>query len=425
MSSQISNNQKLLIISYNEGKQEFIDADLVEIKNKITDSSPDYIIICTQQSKIYAIETKAKHMSYLLRESFKNIYTEIYKKNSSLIGSTIIQQSCLRISIYRKNNIEPHFILNNKKDSKLRSNIIGQTAIATTNNQAMYLECSINNKKIIILNTELLALDSINFGESRRELEFLSLIKEFELHKKYQEGYNIIMCGSLNFRLQNMYKIINNSFRLDLYNTFKLSINDNMKKADKQNAVQKNTNKKIIEKNQLKIYLEQLMKELKNNKLELSSSVPKNIFTKLFTINTMYLNLFNQFSKSIETIGFHQNCGFSKGNNTRGSTIINTMKNAMSTSSSSTLGLFTGLIKGALTVSLQKAILPIKTQETVDKEQIIKMKKAFKLPAMCDKIIFALQEENDNRLLYIDKSFVVLDQPTKSNRRIICMEFNI
>ena len=53
------------------------------------------------------------------------------------------------------------------------------------------------------------------------------------------------------------------------------------------------------------------------------------------------------------------------------------------------------------------------------------MKKAFKLPAMCDKIIFALQEENDNRLLYIDKSFVVLDQPTKSNRRIICMEFNI
>ena len=423
MSSQNFINQKLLIISYNEGKQEFIDTDLVEIENKITQSSPNYIIICTQQSKIYAIKGREQHMSYLLGKSLKkkNIfkYTEIYKKNSSLIGSTIIEYSCLRISIYQK--INKDLMITNK----LRSNIIGQTAILTTNNQAMYLECSINKKKIIILNTELLALDSINFGESRRELEFLSLIKEFELHKKYQEGYNIIMCGSLNFRLQNMYKIINNSFRLDLYNTFKLSINDNMKKADKQNAVQKNTNKKIIEKNQLKIYLEQLMKELKNNKLELSSSVPKNIFTKLFTINTMYLNLFNQFSKSIETIGFHQNCGFSKGNNTRGSTIINTMKNAMSTSSSSTLGLFTGLIKGALTVSLQKAILPIKTQETVDKEQIIKMKKAFKLPAMCDKIIFALQEENDNRLLYIDKSFVVLDQPTKSNRRIICMEFNI
>jgi hypothetical protein len=358
--------------------------------------------MCTQQSKIYSIETRQKHLSYLLSERI--YYFKIYEKSSFLTSSTK-EGSCLRITFFYKRGVAQKYALNKKKSSKLRSNIIGQTSIATTNNQAMYLDLTINSRKIIILNTELLAPDSINFGESKRELEFLSLIKEFELHKKYNEGYNIIICGSLNFRLKNMYKIINNSFRLDLYNTF-------------QNSIQQNSINQKIQKNQLKIYLNQLIKELQDNKGALTASVSKNEFTKLFEINTMYLNLFLKFSNSIKTVGFHQNCGFSNGNNTRKDYASNIVKNAMSKSGSSVLGIFSGLIKGTFTAAVEKTF--------ASSEKIItKMKKEFKLPAMCDKIIFALQDNNEKKISYIDKSFEVLSEPIKSNRRIICIEFNM
>lgn len=406
MSSIKNSSQKLLIISYNEGKQEFNNNDLTEIINEIKQSLSDYIIICTQQSKIYVREQKQQHMSYLLGESLKQHYIEIYKKNSSLLSSTI-EGSCLRMSIYQNKNIKEKEILNIK--SKLRSNIIGQASIATTNNQAMYLELTINSRKIIILNTELLTLDSINFGESRRELEFLSLVKEFELHKKYNEKYNIIICGSLNFRLKNMYKIINNSLRVNLFNIF-------------QNSIQENSNNQKIQKNQLKIYLNQLIEELNHNQTKSTKSDPNITIIKLYDINTMYSNLFKKFSESIITVGFHKNCGFPEGNNKRQQLIINSSKKATRESGSSAIGVFIPMISAIKNISI--ALISNQVLGTGQKD-IDRAKKNFKLPAMCDKIIFALQDDIKKNISYIDKSFKVLDKPTKSNRRIICATFII
>jgi predicted nucleic acid-binding protein len=446
-------NNKLLLISYNEGEQDFYNrdntkfgkydytqiiqgGDLKNIKNMITEKLPDIIFICTQKSKSQVVialpgssltgSNSTKHFPHVLgKYLIANGYKNIYKKDASFIIRGVTQNNNVRTRIYQKINTSASLQLSLGKN-KLSSNTIGQLSTLTVNRQAIYNELVINDKKLIVVNTELSSSDSVNFGESDRRKEFLSLVKEFELHKRYDEGYNIIFCGSLNFRLKNMYKIINNQSRIDLYN---------MIHGDLKQKI--NEKKELVEANQLKLYMNNIVKELKLNSKQInpqtSNSAP-DILGKLKKIDNMYISLFEKFSDSITNVGFTQDCGFNSGNiastisimkmGSVANLVSKSFDNAHSvykTENKSKLGVATGFLKGLVTgigstVKRSSDVIN-KTKEYPKSDQI---KKEFKLPAMCDKIIFALHENN---MSYSE--FGIINDLTKSKRRPIYAIFNL
>jgi len=203
--------------------------------------------------------------------------------------------------------------------------------------------------------------------------------------------------------------------------------------------------KNLINYNELKMYLNQ-MKNLKS-------------------VNSMFKTLFQKFSESIKQIGFVHNCSFCEINS------INPYKRSAVISNAILEGVgFEGKIQGfgkgiAKVVSqnvsrtFKKEKKRIKfisnpqysltksssngetngnsssngTSNVPKSKQIITTKfkhyipKKIKLPAMCDKILFALHNENElenkNTLSFIN--FEVLNSILNSNRRIICATFDI
>ena len=143
----------------------------------------------------------------------KNKYQLFGKKDASFMVRGITENNNVRTRIYGKENI-PMISTNFKL-----SYTIGSVESMSVNRQAICLTFSNSSKNFIIVNTELSYNDGANLGLSDRQKEFMSLIREFELHKKYKEGYNIIFCGSLNFKL-NPFKMLNQEFRFEIEQKF-------------------------------------------------------------------------------------------------------------------------------------------------------------------------------------------------------------
>ena len=224
----------LLVISYNEGEQDFYQNEVDGFYQEIINKSPSIIVLCTQKSKsqlalpstsmINRIDN-VKHFPHILgklliRQGIKesqfnnNKYKLLDKKDASFMIRGITENNNVRTRIYIKDNesskINPQSI-----KFKLSSNTIGSVEKLSVNRQAICLNITINDKNFIIINTELASNNNANLGLHDRQKEFISLIKEFKLHKRFAEGYNIIFCGSLNFRL-NPYRMINNEFRFKI-----------------------------------------------------------------------------------------------------------------------------------------------------------------------------------------------------------------
>lgn len=449
---------KLLLISYNEGEQDFYNknytiydkngphpikgGDLENIKFMINEKSPNIIFICTQKSKSQVVialpgssltgSNSTKHFPHVLGKFLlANGYENIYKKDASFIIRGVTQNNNVRTRIYKKINPSTSLGLSLIKN-KLSSNTIGQLSTMTVNRQAIYNELTINGKKLIVVNTELSSTDSVNFGESDRRKEFLSLVKEFELHKRYNEGYNIIFCGSLNFRLKNMYKIIDDQSRIDLYDIMSKNIKDMM------NYKINHGDNNLVKKNQLKLYMDNISKQLILNNAKISSNNPEKILQNLKNIDDMYTVLFKKFSESITSVGFIQDCGFPNGNIASTISLLKmgsvanvaskSFDNAHSvykTENKSAWGSTKGFFKGVATgigSTFTRSNDTIKETQNYQKNKD-KVKKDFKLPAMCDKIIFALQENQERSISYSE--FGIIDDLKKSKRRPIYAVFNV
>lgn len=204
--------------------------------------------------------------------------------------------------------------------------------------------------------------------------------------------------------------------------------------------------KNLINYNELKMYLNQ-MKNLKS-------------------VNSMLKTLFQKFSESIKQIGFIHNCSFCEINSInpykRSAVISNAVlkrngpdlktrikglgegiAKVVSQNVSSTFKRiekkgtkFMSNLQSSLTKSSSNGETNINSSgnesSAVPKsKQIITTKfknhieRKIKLPAMCDKILFALhnQLENKNTLSFIN--FEVLNSILNSNRRIICATFDV
>lgn len=447
---------KLLLISYNEGEQDFYNrnytvydkngpktvkrGDLENIKFMITEKSPNIIFICTQKSKSQVVialpgssltgSNSTKHFPHVLGKFLlANGYENIYKKDASFIIRGVTQNNNVRTRIYKKINSSTSFGLSLNKN-KLSSNTIGQLSTMTVNRQAIYNELTINGKKLIVVNTELSSTDSVNFGESDRKKEFLSLVKEFELHKRYNEGYNIIFCGSLNFRLKNMYKIIDDQSRIDLYDMMNRNIEKKISNTERV--------KKLVNTNQLKLYMNNIIKELGTNINGINHANASDILRRLKETDNMYISLFKKFSESIETVGFTQDCGFPNGNIASTISLLKmgsianvaskSFDNAHSvykTENKSAWGSTKGFFKGVATgigSTFTRSNNTIKETQNYQKNNS-KVKKDFKLPAMCDKIIFALQENQERSITYTE--FGIINNLKKSKRRPIYAIFDV
>ena len=384
---------KILVISYNEGEQSFDQKEVFTFyKNLITSiEMPKIIIVCTQKSKSQGSPT---HFQHIFKELIQYDYDCLYKEDpsTSLVGLT--ENNNVRTRIYQYNKDENKVLNKNNIKTELSKNTIGLLQMSV-NRQAIYNEIIVNGKKIILINTELASYKNGDLGLSDRQKEFMGLIKEFKLHQKYKNGFNIIFCGSLNFIL-NPIKIMNNNTKEILYEELKKYI---IKKYESVN----NKNN-LLEMNELKVYINNLIKKLENSKENnveniIINQIKNENQAKLREMKDLYINLLIKFSDSIKDSGLKLTCDYNL--NQKNYRVVSPLK----------LG---SLYKGVYNVVATSSTKPISNgQLPLNKRQ----KLNFKIPSMCDKILFALQDNNNNSLKF--EKFNIYNDLKKSKNRII------
>lgn len=286
--NDIEINKDFLIISYNEGSKNFKEKDCNEVISKVNNEHPFFIFICTQES----ISSGKTHYQHVLGELLKKIgYELLIKEDASVtsIAGLFKTNKNVRTRIYYKKN-DKYSVLNISKKisekaglTKISESTIFKGSIFTK----LIIKNSNNNEeiKLILVNSHLYfhASKSGNTGLSKREKEFISLLREFELANYYKEGYNIFYCGDLNFRLFNP-KINNN---LNSNEIIEMSLN----------IIEKINNGTNLDKQE-------------NYKNELYNIINKAINSQENTIiaNNSTNNLFKKFYENAKKFGIHLTC---------------------------------------------------------------------------------------------------------------------
>lgn len=388
---------KILVISYNEGEQDFFESQLPDFFINLN-FTPKIIIVCTQKSKsqvmlsipgrrMLSSSNSTKHFQHVLSKFLiSKEYKLLYKKDASFALPGITENNNIRTRIYELNN--GNNIISNPIINKLSRNTVGLSQLSL-NRQAIYNEITINGKKLILINTELASYNNGNLGLSDRQKEFMGLIKEFELHKKYNEGSNIIFCGSLNFKL-NPIKIMNNSNKEELYKVLKDYI---------ITKYESNNNNKLLEINELKVYINNLIERLHNKDNTAIENIIKNnnIIKSLKNTEQLYINLLTQFSDSIEKSGLKLTCDYNL--NSKSYIVRHPLKMG-----SVSKNAFSIVSKGSFK-PIENKLLSLENRQKLN----------FKIPSMCDKILFALHEDGP---LKFEKFNVYSDLKTSKNRII-------
>jgi hypothetical protein len=388
---------KLLIISYNEGEQDFEKEDIELLKKKILLEDPSLIFVCTQKSKssVGFLGGTHKHFQHIFQKVVVEIsYDKVYEKDAKFALTGVTENNNVRTYIYKKHNYKD--LDKNSIICKLSKSTIGTLTTSVLNRQAIYIELIINNKKYILINTE---LDN-STNNSKKELEFIGLLKEFDLHIKINEGYNIFFCGSLNFRLN----IEKNNFDTNLYGYL-------------LKRVELLSNKELMNINGLKIYLEHLINKYSSNQ-KLYNFLSKNKINKdlqmtienIIKDKVLMKELLTVFYKNLKLSGFRFTCDHQLEN--KSYNVFNKYK----------------IISKIMS---KKEDIKAKVKETIQEsyqegavngvKKIIKINKSKdKLPAMCDKILFAIK---DNSIIF--EKFQLFKGLKKSKNRMILAFFNI
>jgi len=365
-----------------------------------------------------------KHFPHVFGKYLLSIqYELLYKKDASFMIRGLTENNNVRTRIYINTNNKPE-ITNIK--CRLSTNTIGQVSKMSVNRQAIYIEMKYFGKKIIILNTELADYTNGNLGVSDRQKEFMGLIKEFELYKKYSENYNIIFSGSLNFKL-NPIKMINNEYKSILYNKLK----EYIEKKYKNNTLRND----LLEINELKKYLDKLINKIihEDNNEEVINIIDKNIYNKMKKTNDLYATLLTEFSSSINKSGIKLTCDYNlESKNYRvvnplklGSVSKNVVKSfnygheEYKKNNTTKTGVVSGFGKGlyrGTTSMFSSATKPIISQKIENVQ-----KTNYKLPSMCDRILFALSDKDP---LYFNE-FNVYKDLKKSKHRLVYSIFSL
>ena len=196
---------KLLVITYNEDGHNFTQDDVKEYYNTIDIDSqtidkkyitkPLIIVVCTQKSKLSVFGSK----------NFQDILGTKLTKNTNLY--TLVNSGSfenIRTRVYQLSALMHH----EQKDLDTLVDIsLKKTTITVT--KSIMTEIKINRKNICIVNADFPSGEKSYYD---RQKYFMELIIEFELVKKFINGYNIIFCGSLNFDF-NIMKLVNESVK--------------------------------------------------------------------------------------------------------------------------------------------------------------------------------------------------------------------
>jgi len=437
----IEKNNKLLVISYNEGEEDFYQNDIIGFWNKLKEQykdDPSVVIVCTQKSKSQVIiavpgmktltgSNSTKHFQHVIGNFLKSngyITSEKLKRDASTMIRGISENNNVRTRIYIK--IDCNFkIYEDEFISKLSVKTVGQFSTMSVNRQAIYYDIKLNNKNIIIVNTELASYNNGDFGLSDRQKEFMGLIREFKLHKKYDDNYNIIFCGSLNFKL-NPLKMINNNNKLEIYQVLKSNI-EGKYRID---------NKDLLKYNELKVYVENLIHKInnKNNADKIISIIGNHKYDKIHETEKLYKELLDKFLTSINTIGISLTCDYNLTPKdyrvfhplklgSIGKNLVQSFDSGHSKykeSNTTKTGVVKGIGSGVYTGTKSVTSSLVKPFKSYTKEDLnYNQKKDFKIPSMCDRILFALHDDYINY-----EYFGIYDNLKTSKNRIIYSIFN-
>ena len=98
---------KLLIISYNEGEQDFEKEDIEVLKKKVLLEDPTIIFVCTQKSKssVGFLRGTQKHFQHIFEKMVLEIlYNKVYEKDAKFALTGVTENNNVRTYIYKKHN---------------------------------------------------------------------------------------------------------------------------------------------------------------------------------------------------------------------------------------------------------------------------------------------------------------------------------
>lgn len=337
---------KVMVLSYNEGQKYFDEDDCKEVIEKINNTKPDIIVLCSQEAVF-----KGNGFGHFLSKLLENKY--IYFKHEretlstfnktiktvSILGKSIsekLEYRDVRTKIFVKKNLENKLNEKNTKNffgRKIKEKYIPSVSINfTVGKGSIFSKLEIdNNNKFIFINSHYAFKGSGNTALPKRIDQFVKTIYQFNL-QQYVNTHQIFFSGDLNFRLSKdffekyQYKInkynglykINNNHSPDKTNTINLD-NENIfiEKGKVNSKVNSKVNTDIFKK--LHYYINKLNNNaITHNELYKFLSDDKLLETfqkwlKEEEISRNIEKLLNNFRESIEDVGIYVTCRYSEG----------------------------------------------------------------------------------------------------------------
>lgn len=392
----------ILIISYNEGAKTFNDSNCNEIIARIKSADfPALVYVATQESISGGV---IDHYQHHLRHQLENMKYKLLEKydasiNIPTIRGIVVNKNVRSRVYYNINKVcyqEPNCITEHmsllpkieiaskkfKESSTSGFKSLGllkkffklkDAPEPTLFKGSIYTELilNINNKevKFIFVNSHLFYKKKSNTGLQERIKEFKSLVDEFQLISKWNNGYNIFFCGDLNFRLFS-------------------SSNLHYDTLTGKNSYDKSIN--IIKDYIIKLHSDDNEKKKINNKLKEESEL-----YKFLNLESKVHSFYSELKKSIDNIGIHLTAKYKEN------TINKTEK------------LF------------EEAETPVTKNEITNVFDILPKNGYVRIPSQTDVILYALSKTNlNNNSLKITvnlKNFKMHLSPDKSDHKMISL----
>ncbi len=389
--NNLSSPDDIFVFSYNEAAKKYNTPDVEYLLQHISQKMPKILVIQTQESS-FATES---HFQHIMKQALEADYgKEIFKidGNQSLSAGLITmakKNKNVRTRVYVRKNSGIKVAGVSGKTSKGCGflSMTGKTLYKNSllvNLNFMYESDPYTQYKFTFVNSHLFYDKKGNTGLTKRQYEFACLINEFGLEDLYRNGSNIIFSGDLNFRMDPYILNKNTNFEYEkkalnraietLKRTYKnkesfVVINgERFNKNGFENALMGNLKNAGINPNNVNRYVKE-EKYLRNsnqviNKKLLYNELYKTLKTNIFSNMKVAKEFSRSIEKSMKKSGL-LTCKFKEVPN----------KNAKNILKSNTIN--NNTIKNNILSKFN--VLP-------------EANSYYRAPSVCDKILFALQE---------------------------------